>query len=205
LERGELDRAAREIGRGRRLVDEAGLDRSSVLPRDVAQLFFAEAELDRRSSVQLGLGVADTDFAQRFEQRARLLLDAQAGYLDVMRAHDAHWTTLAGYRLATMYQHLHAEVMRLEVPAAVPTDRRELFQAAMRLRYLVLLEKSADLNARTLRVAERTATDSEWVRRAQIQERQLRVTLEKERAMLDRGPFARSDLQKVLDEIQARQ
>ncbi len=205
LERGAFDAAEREVARGRRVVDLAGLDRLPVLPRDLAQLFYAQAELDRLHARQLGFEGVDGDFARRFEQRAQLLLDAQAGYLEAMRAHDAHWTTMAGYRLSTMYRDLHADVMAVDLPSAVPAHRRELFRAAMRLRYLVLLEKAASLNARTISVAERTSTDSAWVERARVQARELQTTLDAERAALDNGPFTRVDLQRVLDEVQARQ
>ncbi len=199
LDAGDLDGAEHAIGRGRRVVETTSLDGAGVLPRDIAQLYFALAELRRRRGEGVRFDPLPEDFAARFEQRAQWLLDAQAAYSDVMRANDAHWTAIAGFRLGGLYQGLHRDVMAMPLPQGlVGSDRRDVFLGAMRLRYSVLLRKGLNVFEHTLAMAERTGEQSEWVARTRAARDELAQALLREEQALDALPYSREDLRRVL-------
>ena len=125
--------------------------------------------------------------------------------MDVMRARDAHWSAMAGFRIGELYQQLHRDVLRAPCPPGIPGERVGVFQAALKLRYLVLLEKGLGMYERTLALALRTGEDSAWVDRAAQQKAQLETTLRHERAAIDAAPYSEQDLRSILDGIQARQ
>jgi hypothetical protein len=205
LARGNPDEAQQHVTFGRRVADRFRLGEAEVWSRDLAQLHFALGELRRVKAESLGFVPAPADFAERFEERAQTVLDAQSAYLDVMRARDAHWTSRAGLRIGELYQRLHSDVLLTEVPEAVPEERRELFLGAMRERFLVLLEKGVGILDRTVAMADRTGERSAWVALVRVRREEVARALDSERAAVDALPMSRADLQRVLAEIGTRQ
>lgn len=203
LDSGDIETATAQITLGRRVLDATPLDRLEVIPRDVAQLYFALGELRRLRAREIRFDPFPPDFAQHFERRAQGLLDAQSAYLDTMRARDAHWSAMSGYRIGQLYAELHQDVM--ETPTPPGLERSDAFHGAFRLRYLILLEKGLDMFERTISLAERTGQDSIWVGRAREQSVELRRLLGDQHAFIDSLPYSREDLRRVLEGIQARQ
>lgn len=189
------------IAKGMELVDQLQLDRAGRIPRDLAQLYFALGEARRRRAEAVTLSKDPSDFSARLEQRCQLLLSAQSAYSDSMRAYDAHWSTMAGYRVGELYERLHAELVAIPAPRAGSERERQLVEGAMRLRYSVLLTKASSMLDHTLAMAERTGEDSEWVRRTEQSHRKLREAMAAEEQALDRLPFTREDLQRALDDL----
>lgn len=192
------------IARGLGIAEQRGLDRAGEIPRDLAPLYFAQGEARRRRSEAAVLSPDVRAFTARLEQRCQLLLAAQSAYSNAMRAHDPHWSTMAGYRVGELYQRLHAELMRIPPPRAATTREQQLFEGALRLRYSVLLGKASGMLEHTLAMAVRTGEDSEWVRRTEHARATLARANADEQAALDRLPFTRDDLQRALDDLEAR-
>ncbi len=205
LQQQDLDSAEYHLGKGRGYAERAGLDQLEVIPRDLAQLYFALGELRRLWGAGVTFVPLPRDFAAQFERRAQFLLDAQSCYLDVMRARDAHWSTMAGFRIGQLYQELHRDVLRAPRPPGITDEQSEAFVAALKLRYLVLLEKGLGMYERTLALAGRTGEESTWVARAAEQKLQLEAVLRRERAAIGAASYSEQDLRSILDEIQARQ
>ena len=159
--------AERSIDAGLDIVEQLQLDRAGSIPRDLAPLYFALGESRRRGAEAIALDVGLGEFTARLEQRCQLLLAAQSAYSDTMRAYDAHWSTMAGYRVGELYERLHEELMRVPMPRAGTPREQRLFEGAMRLRYSVLLGKASSMLEHTLAMAARTGEDSEWVRRTE--------------------------------------
>jgi hypothetical protein len=111
---------------------------------------------------------------------------------------------MAGYRVGELYERLHEELMRIPPPRATTPREQRLFEGAMRLRYSVLLGKAAGMLDHTLAMAVRTGEDSEWVRRTERARAALARASAEEQAALDRLPFTREDLQRALDDLEAR-
>jgi tetratricopeptide (TPR) repeat protein len=205
LQSDRLPDAQRHVALGRRIAEQYKLNEAETWSRDLAQLYFAQGEVRRLNAEALTFVPPPGNFAERFEERAQAVLDAQSTYLDVMRARDAHWTSRAGLRIGELYQRLHNEVMQTPVPAAVEAGKVDLFRGAMRLRFVVLLEKGLKVLDRTWEMAQRTGERSSWVDLVQQRRTEMARALELEQAALDALPVSRADLKGVLDEIHAAQ
>jgi len=192
------------IAKGMEIVDRFELDRAGRIPRDLAQLYFALGEARRRRAEQARLSPNVDEFSARLEERCQLLLAAQSAYSDTMRAYDAHWSTMAGYRVGELYERLHEELMQIPPPRAGSDRRRLLFEGAMRLRYSVLLDKASSMLEHTLAMAQRTGESSEWVRRTEQSRGQLARARAEQQSALDRLPFSRAELKQALDDLEAR-
>jgi hypothetical protein len=130
------------------------------------------------------------------------LLDAQDAYATAMRAYDAYWSAMAGYRVGAMYQRLHRDLMLIAPPAAAKTkEQKSLFEGAMQLRYRVLLDKGLKMMDRTLAMAQRTGESSSWVHRIRDAKQDLELALEAAQRAVDRLPYSERDLQRALDDL----
>ena len=192
------------IAKGMEIVDALELDRAGRIPRDLAHLYFALGEARRLRGEAVRLSGKVQEFAAQLEQRCQLLLSAQAAYSDVMRAYDAHWSTIAGFRVGQLYERLHTELMTVPLPRAGTLREQQLFEGAMRLRYSVLLNKASSMLDHTLAMARRTGEGSEWVTRTERARRDLTEAMVQEQQALDKLPFSRVDLQRALDDLAAR-
>lgn len=193
------------VSRGQRIVEEHGFDRADRLSRDLAQLYFALGEVRRLRAERIHFEPPLSDFPERLERRCQLLLDAQSAYSNAMRAHDAHWSARAGYRVGELYQKLHEAVMKVPPPDAAQSEgRRALFEGAMRLRYSVLLRKASTMLAHTLAMVERTGYSAQWVDKLHAARRSVDQALEAEEAALKRLPYTRDELEAALDHLRAR-
>ncbi|MBN1610339.1 MAG: hypothetical protein JW940_27165 [Polyangiaceae bacterium] len=202
LEAGELDDAERHIEIARTVVETNGLDAAGAIPRDLAALFFALGELRCRRAQQIVFQPFPRDFGAVLERRAQLVLDAQAAYSDAMRAHDAHWSAMAGVQVGRLYESLHADLMAIAPPASATSVRRRLlFEGAMRLRYSVLLDKAFTMMEHTLAMAEREGEHSEWVTRARDAKARIEQARAREAAAIDRLPYTRDQLKEALGRL----
>lgn len=193
------------IEKGRDIVDAERLDAAGAIPRDLALLYFALGEVRRIRSENIHLVPVPANFSEVLEQRCQLLLDAQSAYSDTMRAYDAHWSAMAGYRVGELYQRLHEELMRVPPPTSASTpEQAKLFEGAMRLRYSVLLRKGLAMMEHTVTMAERTGEHSDWVTRAAEARHSLEDAVRQEERALSELPYSRADLEKALADLAHR-
>jgi hypothetical protein len=192
------------VSKGLDVVEPLALDRAGRIPRDLAVLYFAQAETRRQRADAAIISGEVSQFSAQLEERCQLLLSAQSAYSSVMRAYDAHWSTMAGYRVGELYEKLHAELMNITPPRAGTSREQQLFDGAMRLRYAVLLGKAQTMLDHTLAMAARTGESSEWVRRTERSRAVIAQARADEQAALDRLPFTRGDLERALDDLAAR-
>jgi tetratricopeptide (TPR) repeat protein len=198
----EPDSASYFIEKGRDVVDTERLDAAGTLPRDLAELYFALGELRRIRGERIKFDPVPPKFADVLETRCQLLLDAQSAYSDTMRAYDAHWSAMAGFRVGELYQKLHAELMRVPTPAAASTPAKaQLFEGAMRLRYATLLRKGLAMMDHTLSLSDRTGERSDWIIRAREAKSAIEASIKDEEAALARLPYSRADLERALEDL----
>jgi hypothetical protein len=199
---GDDVRASSFVERGRDLIEREGLDLAGRLPSEVAPLYFALGEVSRLRSERVHLEPTER-FPALLETRCQHILDAQRSYSDAWRAYDSYWSTLAGYRLAEMYEKLHQEVLAMPTPPSADTDaRRQLYEGGMRLRYSVLLEKARGMMEHTVSMAERTGERTPWVERARESLRYITEAEQAEQASLAKLPYSRQDLEEAFATIQ---
>src|SRR5262249_53714292 len=110
--------AATFIEKGRGEIEQQRLDGAGRISRGLGGLYYALGELRRRRADRIVFDPMPPDFADALERRCQLLLDAQSAYSDTMRAYDAHWSAMAGFRVGELYQRLHEDVMRMKPPAS---------------------------------------------------------------------------------------
>jgi tetratricopeptide (TPR) repeat protein len=199
---GDLVNASAQIEKGRSVIETHRLDAAGRVSRDLAQLYFALGELRRMRAERIRFTPVPPNFAAVLEERCQLLLDAQSAYSDTMRAYDAHWSAMAGYRVGELYQRLHEDLMAVPPPKSADTEkRRQLFEGAMRLRYSILLTKALTMMEHTLNMAKRTGERSQWVSKAEEAREKIERTVRAENAALDRLPYSRAELQAALDDL----
>lgn len=205
VERGELDEAQLEIGRGRQRLDDAGLGQLIEVPLDVAALEYARGELLRRRAEAIGFDPLPLDFAAALEERCRYILDAQAAYSEVMKAGSAQYSAMAGVRVGSLYQSLHSDLIRMGRPTTADTpEKRMLFEAALRLRYAILLRKAAAMMESTVRMIERTGEGGQWADRARQALSEISQAERSEQALIDALPVARADIERALADLGER-
>jgi hypothetical protein len=214
IEQGDVTRAEAAILRAQSAIEKAGLGQTIKPPFQFAQVFFASGEALRLKSEKITLTRGDgkqeplrvvDDFSAVLEKRCQALLDAQAAYTEAMRARDGHWSAMSGYRLGQLYHQLYEETLKLPAPpSAKTTQQQELFAAAMRLRYRVLLEKGLRMMAATVRLGQRTGNVSYWIARAHRAKQELEASLKREKEALAKLPFSEKELKQALARLRAR-
>ncbi|MFO0755840.1 MAG: hypothetical protein U0359_05085 [Byssovorax sp.] len=202
VEQDKLDEATKEVGKARDLIENNRLGEAGKPPVELAEVSFALGEVRRKKSEKIVFLPVPPNFGELLEQRCQALLDAQNAYVEAMRAYDAHWSAMAGYRVGQLYQQLHRDVMQVPPPEKADTlQRKQLFEGAMRLRYRVLLEKGLAMMEGTVRLGERTGEDSLWVSRAREAKQDLARALEDEKSALAKLPFTEAEIQEALAKL----
>jgi hypothetical protein len=204
LERDDDQQASYYIEKGRDIAESNNLDEATPLPRDLAQLYYALGELRRVRASRIKFVPVPPAFGSVLEARCVLLLDAQSAYSDTMRANDAHWSAMAGFRVAELYSDLHRDLLAVQAPASADTERkRQLFEGAVRTRYAILLTKAKGMAEHTLAMAARTGETSEWVDRTRQALTSIERGIADEDAALAKLPYTRQDFEAYFAEMEA--
>jgi tetratricopeptide (TPR) repeat protein len=204
IDHGEDQQASYFIEKARNIVEDQQLDRAGQVPPNLAQLYYALGETRRLKAERISFQPVPPNFGAVLEQRCQLLLDAQSAYSDATRAYDPHWSAMAGYRIAELYQRLHQDLMAVQPPANADTERkRQLFQGAVLTRYSVLLSKAKGMAQQTLAMAERTGERSEWVDRTRQALQAIEKAMADEEAALSQLPYTRADFEAYIAEQEA--
>lgn len=200
LAAGDDVQAENAISKARDIIEAENLDAAGRVPAELAPVYFALGELRRMRAERIHFVPVPANFGAVLEQRCQLLLDAQSAYSDAMRAYDAHWSAMAGYRVGELYQKLHEEMMQVPPPQAADTlSKRQLFEGAMRLRYSILLEKAKSMLDHTVTMAERTGEQSAWVLKSRQARDAITQAMAEEAQALARLPYTKAQLQTALD------
>lgn len=203
-DRGEDQQASYFIEKARNIVEDQQLDRAGQVPPNLAQLYYALGETRRLKAERISFQPVPPNFGAVLEQRCQLLLDAQSAYSDATRAYDPHWSAMAGYRIAELYQRLHEDLMAVKPPPSADEERkRQLWQGAVLTRYSVLLSKAKGMAQQTLAMAERTGERSEWVDRTRQALQAIEKAMAEEEAALSQLPYSRADFEAYIAEQEA--
>ncbi len=205
LEQGDLENAEVNIARGRTVIEAEGLDRVGVPSTDVAALYFSLGELRRARAEAITFDPIPPDFSVALEQRCQLILDAQSAFSEAMRSNNAHWSSMSGVRVGQLYQSLHSALMEMPQPDTANTsEKKKLFEGAIRLRYSILLRKAVSMMRATVTMLERTEEKSRWRDKAVESLQEIEKAEREEEAAINALPYSRDQLQQVLDEMRAR-
>ncbi len=205
VSQGRAEEGFAPIVKARNLIEDNHLGESGTPPIELAQVSFALGEIRKVRSEQIVFEPFPPDFGAVLEARCTGLLDAQEAYTDAMRARDAHWSAMSGYRVGQLYEQLHRDVMKVPTPAAATSVRqKQLWEGAMRLRYRILLEKGLKMMEGTVRLGERTGESSAWIGRAREAQKELELALADEKAELAKMPFTEDEMRDALDKLKKK-
>ena len=198
----DQDAASRDIEAARSTIEEHQFDVPARLQRDVAVVYFALGELRRQRANNIAFVPFPPNFNEQLERRCQLLLDAQTAYSMAMRAYDAHWSVMAGYRVSELYEDLHRDLMALMSSLRWPdAESQQLYEAAFRLRYSILLDKAKTGLDQTLTLAARTDDNSKWVTWAREARDKMQRAVNSEHEALAKVPYSREVLLRALERL----
>ncbi len=139
----------------------------------MCQYYMGEITHDRFRAAPLRL--PEGQMKDDLEAKARLLLTAQAQYVDTARVRHPGWATAAGYQMATLYEEMYRAIMDAPVPPKLSGEAREVYLEELRKTIEPLLRKAIHAHELTQQVAERNGIDNEWVRKSSEQMERLRA------------------------------
>lgn len=205
LELNEEVAASTFIEKGRETIEAHRLDAAGRIGKELSALYYALGELRRRRADRIQFEPIPPDYLDALERRCQLILDAQSAYSDTMRAYDAHWSAMAGYRVGELYRHLHQDILRVKAPISADTQEElQLFEAGMRYRFAVLLEKALANVDLTLGMLRRTGARSSYFERLTQARTEIIQAKDREQAALDRLPYSRATLETALQDLARR-
>jgi hypothetical protein len=205
IEIGDDAGASHYVHAGLDLAEENRLGESGATSVALAQLRFTLGEIRRVRSERITFLAPAHAFGAQLEARCSGLLDAQRAYADAMRSADPHWAAMAGFRVGEMYRALHRDVISVPAPAKVKLEKeKQIFFAAMHLRYRVLLEKGLKMMNATLELVDRSHDESQWRTRTESAKREIENSLDMEKATLASFPFTEAEMTRALDLLVAR-
>lgn len=199
VELGDSRGARKDVLDGLDIADRTHYTSPDVLPVAVAQLRFAFGEVKRMASEQIKFDPLPTDFLAAIEARCAGLLEAQDEYAEAVHASDPHWAAMAGYRVGEMYRTLHADLMKIQPPPEVKTEKlRQVFYAFMHIRYRVLLEKGMRQLEATIKLGQRVNDTSTWIKRAEAAKKEMDTAIAEEKAVIAKFPFTEDEVRSSL-------
>ena len=136
-------------------------------PSPAARAEFRLSELLFERFKEAPLRLPEDRMREDLEQKARLLLKTQAGFLRSMRYGDPDWATAASYGIGCLYLDLHEAMNAAPVPPDLSPDEVKVYRELLRKRLAVLLRKALKIFKMTMQLAERTRSNNEWTQSAQ--------------------------------------
>ena len=133
-------------------------------PNPAARAEFRLSSLAEDRFIAAPLRLPEDQMQRDLEAKAQKLLQAQAGYLRTIRYGDPEWATAAGYRVGTLYLHLHQAMQQAPTPDDLSPDEALVYKDVLKKRTGVLLRKAIRVFEMTIQLAERTRSENEHTR-----------------------------------------
>jgi tetratricopeptide (TPR) repeat protein len=125
----------------------------------------------------LPVRLPEKQMSRDLEAKARLLLVAQARFIDAMRVNHAQWATAAGFQIGSLYREFYDDLVGAPVPPALTGEAREVYLEEVRKQVKTLLQKAISVHEKNVLMAERIGESNEWVKRSNDQLAQLKKLL----------------------------
>jgi tetratricopeptide (TPR) repeat protein len=125
----------------------------------------------------LPVRLPEKQLAADLAAKARMLLVAQARYLDAMRVKNADWATAAGFQIASLYREFYDDLVGAPVPPSLSGEAREVYEEEVKKQVRPLLRKAISVHERNVLLGERTGVKNEWVKRSNDQLDELKKLL----------------------------
>jgi TolA-binding protein len=102
------------------------------------------------------------------DEKARLLLVSQRQYIDTIKLGNAEWAAASGFQIGSLYEELYDAFVKAPVPpelqvsTAEAKEKLDIYNAELRKKIRILLEKSVRTHEANLLMMERMGVRSEW-------------------------------------------
>jgi tetratricopeptide (TPR) repeat protein len=151
------------------------------------------AAIPHREFREIKVDADAKSLAKTLDDKARLLLSAQAAYVNTIKVKDPYWAAAAGFQVGSLYREFYNALMT-NVPSFRAQAKRNASQAritveqahaqlvkvyleALHKRVRPLLNKAIGVFEKNLLMAERVGIQSNWVRKTRIQIHELKQLL----------------------------
>ncbi len=131
-----------------------------------SQYHLAQIAHRRFQAVELRLPEAQMD--KDLDDKARLLLQAQRGYIETIKFGNPAWASAAGFQVGSLYEELYDAFMRAPVPPALQGEAREVYLEELHKKIRVLLEKSVRWQRENLLMIERLGVNTDWAEKSKL-------------------------------------
>lgn len=172
------------------------LDQTEAAMRKAVETYKAESAMERLDSLffvgmayyyvgavsharcrQIPIRLPEAQMGKDFNEKARLLLQAQDEYVATIRLRDPHWATAAGYQLGALFTQFHDQVLEAPVPPQLSDEAKQIYVEEVRKAFRFLIEKAVALFEKTVLMAERVGVRNDWVKKTGEQLETLRRLL----------------------------
>ena len=100
---------------------------------------------------------------KELEKKCELLLRAQNNFIRTIRVGHHGWATAAGYRIGSLYEKLHDDLMSVPVPPDLTEEQQGIYRDEVKERVRVLVMKAVKVYQMSLEMADRIGQKNEWV------------------------------------------
>lgn len=131
-----------------------------------SQYHLAQITHRRFQAVQLRLPEEQMD--KDLDEKARLLLQAQRGYIETIKFGNPAWASAAGFQVGSLYEELYDSFMHAPVPTNLQGEARDVYMEELHKKIRVLLEKSMRWQRENLLMIERLGVNTDWAEKSKL-------------------------------------
>ncbi|MCB9729315.1 MAG: hypothetical protein H6744_15970 [Deltaproteobacteria bacterium] len=162
------------LGAYRRHLD----DRSLVGNRYVSLAQFQIGEIYRELFRAIHFRLPLERMARDLEDKSNLFLKAQNAYLKTLRLQHPEVAVISGYRLGSLYESMHDDMMAAEVPPDLTREEIDVYEEELRKHVRPLIVRAIDIYERNIQLGRRLGgAQDEWVRKTEASLARLREIL----------------------------
>jgi tetratricopeptide (TPR) repeat protein len=143
----------------------------------VGMAAFYVGEIAHEQYRLLPVRLPEKQMERDLEAKARMLLQAQARYVDAMKVRNPDWATAAGFQIASLYREFYDDLVGAPVPPELSGEAREVYLEELKKQVRTLLQKAISVHEKNVLMAARVGVQNDWVRRSNEQMEELRKLL----------------------------
>lgn len=137
------------------------------------------ADLQHRRFRALPVRLPQRQLEQDLDLKARQFLIAQGRYIETIRLKNPVWAGAAGFQIGALYKEMYEVLLSAPMPPELDSDeKRQVYLELLRDKLRGLLERARRIHEKNVEMAERTGTDSDWIKRSGEQLAELERMLE---------------------------
>ncbi|MEZ4266305.1 MAG: tetratricopeptide repeat protein [Myxococcota bacterium] len=153
-------------------------DRSLVANYYVSQAQFQIGEIYRELFRAIRFRLPLDSMARDLEDKSNLFLKAQNAYLKTLRLQHPRVAVVSGYRLGSLYESMHDDMMAAEVPGDLSREEIDIYYEELRKHVRPLIVRAIDIYERNVQLGRRMGgAGDEWVRKTEASLARLREIL----------------------------